>query len=29
MKTIGILGKKLSMTQLPSDKKGFKPVTAI
>ena len=29
MKTVGILGKKMSMTQLPSSTRGFKPVTAI
>lgn len=29
MKTIGILGKKIKMTQLPSTMGGFKPVTAI
>ena len=29
MKKVGILGKKLNMTQLPSTTKGFKPVTAI
>ena len=29
MKKVGILGKKLNMTQLPSTTRGFKPVTAI
>lgn len=29
MKTIGILGRKISMTQLPATTKGFKPVTAV
>src|ERR1700733_6203216 len=29
MKKVGILGKKLNMTQLPSSTRGFKPVTAI
>jgi len=29
MNKVGILGKKLNMTQLPSSTKGFKPVTAI
>lgn len=29
MKTIGIIGKKIAMTQIPFDKKGLKPVTAV
>ena len=29
MRTIGILGKKVGMTQLPSNLKGFVPVTAV
>jgi ribosomal protein L3 len=29
MKTIGILGKKVGMTQVPLNLKGFVPVTAV
>jgi len=29
MRTIGILGKKVGMTQLPLELKGFVPVTAV